>query len=186
MNPYVHPEVLVTTEWAASNTNNPKVRIVEVDVDTKAYDEGHLPNALGWAWNTQLCDTDQRDSAQNDPLDLAGDLAVQLGIVWAVAVRVGTSTAFVLALVASAGIVLAAAVSYRKVFRRVWAAQARGERHDVPKDNYGSRFARRNGPVYALLVTALVGRLDLFLWAAAIGSHLFYLGWLRTKERASR
>ena len=61
MNPYVHPEVLVTTEWAASNTNNPKVRIVEVDVDTKAYDEGHLPNSIGWAWNTQLCDTVQRD-----------------------------------------------------------------------------------------------------------------------------
>jgi thiosulfate/3-mercaptopyruvate sulfurtransferase len=61
MNPYVHPEVLVTTEWAANNTNNPKVRIVEVDVDTKAYEEGHLPNALGWAWNTQLCDTVQRD-----------------------------------------------------------------------------------------------------------------------------
>ena len=34
MNPYVHPEVLVTTEWAANNTNNPKVRIVEVDVDS--------------------------------------------------------------------------------------------------------------------------------------------------------
>ena len=61
MNPYVHPEVLVTTEWASNNINNPKVRIVEVDVDTKAYDEGHLPNALGWAWNTQLCDTVQRD-----------------------------------------------------------------------------------------------------------------------------
>jgi thiosulfate/3-mercaptopyruvate sulfurtransferase len=61
MNPYVHPEVLVTTEWAASHTGNPKVRIVEVDVDTHAYDEGHLPNALGWAWNTQLCDTIQRD-----------------------------------------------------------------------------------------------------------------------------
>ena len=61
MNPYVHPEVLVTTEWAASHTGNPKVRIVEVDVDTHAYDEGHLPNALGWAWNTQLCDTVQRD-----------------------------------------------------------------------------------------------------------------------------
>jgi len=61
MNPYVHPEVLVTTEWSASNTSNPKVRIVEVDVDTKAYDEGHLPNSIGWAWNTQLCDTVQRD-----------------------------------------------------------------------------------------------------------------------------
>jgi len=61
MSEYVHPEVLVTTEWVAGHTNDPKVRIVEVDVDTKAYDEGHIPNALGWAWNTQLCDTVQRD-----------------------------------------------------------------------------------------------------------------------------
>jgi thiosulfate/3-mercaptopyruvate sulfurtransferase len=61
MSEYMHPEVLVTTEWVANNTNNPKVRIVEVDVDTKAYDEGHVPNALGWAWNTQLCDTVRRD-----------------------------------------------------------------------------------------------------------------------------
>jgi thiosulfate/3-mercaptopyruvate sulfurtransferase len=61
MSDYAHPEVLVTTEWVASHTNDPKVKIVEVDVDTKAYDEGHIPNALGWAWNTQLCDTVQRD-----------------------------------------------------------------------------------------------------------------------------
>jgi thiosulfate/3-mercaptopyruvate sulfurtransferase len=61
MSEYVHPEVLVTTDWVANNANNPKVRIVEVDVDTKAYDEGHVPNALGWAWNTQLCDTVRRD-----------------------------------------------------------------------------------------------------------------------------
>ncbi|HEX2524427.1 MAG TPA: sulfurtransferase, partial [Terriglobia bacterium] len=58
---YVHPELLVTTDWVAGNTNNSKVRIVEVDVDTKAYTEGHVPSALGWAWNTQLCDTVQRD-----------------------------------------------------------------------------------------------------------------------------
>jgi thiosulfate/3-mercaptopyruvate sulfurtransferase len=32
-----------------------------VDVDTKAYDEGHAPGAVGWAWNTQLCDTVRRD-----------------------------------------------------------------------------------------------------------------------------
>jgi thiosulfate/3-mercaptopyruvate sulfurtransferase len=61
MSEYVHPEVLVTTEWVAGHINDPKVRIVEVDVDTKAYDEGHVPHALGWAWNTQLCDTVQRD-----------------------------------------------------------------------------------------------------------------------------
>jgi len=61
MSEYAHPEVLVTTEWVLNHINDPKVRVVEVDVDTKAYDEGHIPNALGWAWNTQLCDTVRRD-----------------------------------------------------------------------------------------------------------------------------
>jgi len=58
---YAHPEVLVTTEWVASHAKDPKVRVVEVDVDTKAYDEGHVPGAIAWAWNSQLCDTVVRD-----------------------------------------------------------------------------------------------------------------------------
>jgi thiosulfate/3-mercaptopyruvate sulfurtransferase len=58
---YAHPEVLVSTDWVSQNLKNPKVRIVEVDVDTKAYEEGHVPGAIGWAWNTQLCDTVRRD-----------------------------------------------------------------------------------------------------------------------------
>ena len=58
---YAHPEVLVSTEWVASHATDPKVRVVEVDVDTKAYDEGHVPGAIAWAWNTQLCDTVVRD-----------------------------------------------------------------------------------------------------------------------------
>lgn len=58
---YAHPEVLVSTEWVAAHANDPKVRVAEVDVDTKAYDEGHVPGAIGWAWNTQLCDTVRRD-----------------------------------------------------------------------------------------------------------------------------
>ena len=58
---YAHPEVLVSADWVAENAVNPGVRIVEVDVDTKAYEEGHIPGAAGWAWNTQLCDTVQRD-----------------------------------------------------------------------------------------------------------------------------
>jgi len=53
--------VLVTTEWVAQHLNDPAIRIVEVDVDTKAYSEGHVPNAVGWAWDTQLCDTLRRD-----------------------------------------------------------------------------------------------------------------------------
>jgi thiosulfate/3-mercaptopyruvate sulfurtransferase len=30
-------------------------------VDTKAYQEGHVPGAIAWAWNSQLCDTVRRD-----------------------------------------------------------------------------------------------------------------------------
>jgi thiosulfate/3-mercaptopyruvate sulfurtransferase len=58
---YAHPESLVSTDWVASHLNDPKVRVAEVDVDTKAYDEGHVPGTIGWAWNTQLCDTVRRD-----------------------------------------------------------------------------------------------------------------------------
>ena len=58
---YAHPETLVSTDWAAAHATDPEVRIVEVDVDTKAYDEGHVPGAIAWAWNSQLCDTVRRD-----------------------------------------------------------------------------------------------------------------------------
>jgi thiosulfate/3-mercaptopyruvate sulfurtransferase len=58
---YAHPETLVSTDWVASHQSDANVRIVEVDVDTKAYDEGHVPGAIAWAWNTQLCDTVRRD-----------------------------------------------------------------------------------------------------------------------------
>ena len=58
---YAYPETLVATDWVAQHASDPKVRVVEVDVDTKAYDEGHVPGALGWAWNSQLCDTVRRD-----------------------------------------------------------------------------------------------------------------------------
>ncbi len=41
--PYAHPEVLVNTDWVAAHAKDANVRVVEVDVDTKAYDEGHVP-----------------------------------------------------------------------------------------------------------------------------------------------
>ena len=58
---YAHPEALVSTEWVNQHGVDPKVRVVEVDVDTKAYNEAHVPGAIAWAWNTQLCDTVRRD-----------------------------------------------------------------------------------------------------------------------------
>ncbi len=61
MSDYAHPEVLVSTEWVAEHAGHSHVVLVEVDVDTNAYDEGHVSTAIGWNWRTQLCDTVRRD-----------------------------------------------------------------------------------------------------------------------------
>jgi thiosulfate/3-mercaptopyruvate sulfurtransferase len=61
---YAHPEVLVSTDWVANHTNDPKIRIVEVDVDTSAYDQGHIQGATAWNWQTQLQDAIRRDLAE--------------------------------------------------------------------------------------------------------------------------
>jgi len=56
-NGYVHPEVLVDTDWVEAHLNDPKVRIIEVDVDTAAYaNEGHIPGAAGFNWQKDLQD----------------------------------------------------------------------------------------------------------------------------------
>ncbi len=61
---YAHPEILVSTDWVAAHTNDPKVRIVEVDVDTSAYDQGHIQGAIAWNWQTELQDAIRRDLAE--------------------------------------------------------------------------------------------------------------------------
>ncbi len=70
---YTHPEVLVDTEWVAQHLNDPKVRIVEVDVDVAAYDSGHIPGAVGWHWKSELETALRRDVASRDQIeDLLG------------------------------------------------------------------------------------------------------------------
>ena len=54
-------DVLVSTDWVAQHARDTGVRIVEVDVDTTAYGQGHVPGAIGWNWSTELCDTLVRD-----------------------------------------------------------------------------------------------------------------------------
>jgi len=61
---YAHPEVLVSTDWVATRTNDAKIRIVEVDVDTSAYDSGHVQGAVAWNWQTELQDALRRDLAE--------------------------------------------------------------------------------------------------------------------------
>jgi thiosulfate/3-mercaptopyruvate sulfurtransferase len=53
---YKHPEVLVDAEWVEANLDNPNVRLIEVDVDTKSYAEGHIPGAVGFNWQKELQD----------------------------------------------------------------------------------------------------------------------------------
>ena len=69
MSDYKHPEVLVTTEWLAHNLNAPNLRLVEVDVDTSAFDQGHIPGAVGWNWQTQLQDNVRRDLIDKPALE---------------------------------------------------------------------------------------------------------------------
>jgi len=66
---YAHPEVLVSTQWVADHLNDPKVRLVEVDVDTSAYGQGHISGAVGWNWQTQLQDNIRRDLIDKPALE---------------------------------------------------------------------------------------------------------------------
>ena len=38
-----HPESIVSTDWVAEHLDDDGVRLVEVDVDTAAYDQGIYP-----------------------------------------------------------------------------------------------------------------------------------------------
>src|SRR5471030_2973808 len=69
--------VLVTTEWVAQHATDAGVRVVEVDVDTTAYHQGHVPGAAGWNWTTELCDTITRDIV---PMKKLEDLLGRAGI----------------------------------------------------------------------------------------------------------
>ena len=56
-----HPEVLVSTGWVAEHSRDAGIRVVEVDVDTTAYTQGHVDGAIGWNWQTELQDPVRRD-----------------------------------------------------------------------------------------------------------------------------
>jgi thiosulfate/3-mercaptopyruvate sulfurtransferase len=62
-------EVLVNTDWVAQHRTDPNVRVVEVDVDTTAHLQGHVPGAIGWNWTTELCDTLVRDIVSKAKLE---------------------------------------------------------------------------------------------------------------------
>jgi thiosulfate/3-mercaptopyruvate sulfurtransferase len=70
MGSYSHPEVLVSTDWVTEHGGDPNVVVVEVNVDTGLYDQGHIPGAVGWSWKTQLSDSVQRDILSKADLEI--------------------------------------------------------------------------------------------------------------------
>ena len=74
---YAHPEVLVSTDWVKDNLGKPGIKLVEIDVDTKAYDAGHIPGAAGFNWQTQLQDQVRRDIIGKEAFEkLVGDAGI--------------------------------------------------------------------------------------------------------------
>ena len=58
---YVHPEVVVSTEWVSRHLNDPKIKIVESDEDVLLYEVGHIEGAVKIDWQTDLQDQLVRD-----------------------------------------------------------------------------------------------------------------------------
>jgi thiosulfate/3-mercaptopyruvate sulfurtransferase len=62
-------DVLVETEWLAQHAHDPNVRVFEVDVDTTAYDQGHVAGAIGLNWKTDLQQHPVRDLLDKKQLE---------------------------------------------------------------------------------------------------------------------
>jgi thiosulfate/3-mercaptopyruvate sulfurtransferase len=58
---YANAAALVDTEWVAAHKDDSSVRLVEVDVDTDAYNQGHAAGAVGWHWQNDLQQRPMRD-----------------------------------------------------------------------------------------------------------------------------
>ncbi|MFP8954827.1 sulfurtransferase [Natrialbaceae archaeon A-arb3/5] len=71
-------DVLVTADWVEERlddfqSDDSDLRLVEVDVDTEAYEDEHAPGAIGFNWETQLQDQTTRDIlSKEDFEDLLG------------------------------------------------------------------------------------------------------------------
>lgn len=58
---YIHPEVLVSTQWVADHGNDPSIRLVETNEDILLYDQAHVPGAIQIDWVGDLNDKLRRD-----------------------------------------------------------------------------------------------------------------------------
>jgi thiosulfate/3-mercaptopyruvate sulfurtransferase len=66
---YAHPEALVDADWVQAHLHDATVRLIEVDVDTKAYEQGHIPGAVGLNWQKELQDQVVRAPVSREHLE---------------------------------------------------------------------------------------------------------------------
>ena len=66
---YAHPDSLVDTQWVADHGSDANVRLIEVDVDTSAYEQGHIAGAVGWNWQSQLQQSVRRDLVSKSEME---------------------------------------------------------------------------------------------------------------------
>ena len=60
------PDVVVDTDWIAARLGDPAVRLIEMDVNSKAYEQGHLPGSVLWNAYTDLRDATYRPVGRAD------------------------------------------------------------------------------------------------------------------------
>jgi thiosulfate/3-mercaptopyruvate sulfurtransferase len=84
-NGYAFEGALVSTEWLTQHLGDAGIRLVEVSVDTAAYDSGHIPGAVGWSWKQDTQDQLRRDIPDQATFEqlmsragIAGDTTVVL------------------------------------------------------------------------------------------------------------
>lgn len=66
---YADSDILVSTDWVAQHGGDANVRLVEVDVDTTAYETGHIAGAVDWGWQSDLNDPVRRDLIGKEDLE---------------------------------------------------------------------------------------------------------------------
>ncbi len=75
--PYVHPEYLVETNWAADHLKDPGVRLVESDEDPLLYPMGHVPGAVQVDWFSTLQHPLRRDFLTREKFEqMCSDLGI--------------------------------------------------------------------------------------------------------------
>ena len=75
---YVHPEVIVDTQWVNDHLKDEKVRIAEVDYDPTAnYELGHIPGAVLINWKADINDPITRNILSRQAFE---DLLQRIGV----------------------------------------------------------------------------------------------------------